>query len=979
MILLQKFGFKESRYERPQDMWVCGHLAAGKPCALGPDLNGLCRVTTVCRPRLEKDRWKCLRSAAAGGPCQAGPLPDGQCCMTLEPCEPRRSLRALRKRVTLLAMAFVVGILAFALAGEGAQHLLMPGKLSSPHAGATECTTCHAGARSGQVDLLHRLVTKVEPRENANLCLTCHAMGSDAFTPHTHPVENLKRLTETLRLDPLSSARSESLTQRIVFSGVSASANGVSDIYCATCHKEHRGVFADLRTVSNERCQSCHVSRFGSFADSHPEFRQHPYYRRPRIMFSHQNHRPKYFLPENLKITNPGQERRDCTDCHRPGTGQKYMAVKSYASMCGGCHEDDITGKNRISGPKGIDVIAVPGLDLATLRKRGIDIGAWPEDSKAVVTPFMRPLLSKMSSEDVVSGVARLKLLDLSEATDAELARVAALAWAVKRLFSTLRITNPAAAAKLAGNDIRMQADLQVLAALTGGMPRDVILLGSQQWFPTLQDDLQRRDRGEPTSDFKLPPRSVDANRPSCADKSIDATAANNAENWAQTGGWYREDCTIRYRPAGHADSFLRNWLDFSGAAYASSERELLAAIFEELARRDDTHDPIGRCTKCHSVDDQAGAKIVNWRPFDADAITNRFTNFSHKPHTELVGTRTCLKCHELNSVNEFLKTYEAGDPFNYTPNFKPMEKAACAACHSTQAAWEKCTFCHGYHVLQVELSSRVPVSSGQANIQAASLATPAAVPSGAEDTARRDYAKAQQTDTAQAWEEFVANYPSGEYHDRAIQQIARLKPDPATRSFSRPTAPDAPAASDSSSPVTADKPAEIPADSLASPAPLESARVNTNTPANLDSLFRRGLERATAGDYRLALEDFNEVIRRDARHASALNNRCWVRAMLNEVQAALQDCDASLRIMPGFVDALDSRGLVNLKLGSYKDAIADYTSALSKDPRRASALFGRGMAKRRIGNRASANADIDAAKRIEPTIVDEFASYGIR
>ena len=41
MIILQKFGFKESKYERPQDRWVCGYLADGRPCTRGPDRTGV--------------------------------------------------------------------------------------------------------------------------------------------------------------------------------------------------------------------------------------------------------------------------------------------------------------------------------------------------------------------------------------------------------------------------------------------------------------------------------------------------------------------------------------------------------------------------------------------------------------------------------------------------------------------------------------------------------------------------------------------------------------------------------------------------------------------------------------------------------------------------------------------------------------------------------------------------------------------------
>jgi hypothetical protein len=932
MIILQKFGFKESKYERPKDVWVCGRLADGKPCDLGPGLDGRCCVTTACQPRLENDRWQCRRSANAGGPCQSGPLPDGQCCTTLERCVPVRSLRAKRKRATLAAMALTVGALAVAMAGETGRHFMMPGKLSSHHAGLSDCSACHSGAKSGQIDLLHRLVTKVEPRQNSNLCVTCHTMGTEPFAPHTHPVDDLKRYTDALARGSLD-ARSESLMQRIAFSATTRSAAAGSEIQCATCHTEHRGVFADLKTVSNQRCQTCHVARFGAFADSHPEFGKFPYRRRPRISFDHQSHNAKHLLA-------------DCGECHRPGSEQEHMAVRSFTAMCSACHANDITGRFRVSGPKGIDVIAVPKLDLVTLGERGIDIGGWPEDSTAAVSPFMRPLLLKSSGEDTVSAVARLNLHDLSKATDQELTRVAALAWAVKRLFSTLKTTNPAAAPGLTGNDPKRQLDIRELAALTGGMPRDVVVLGSQQWFPNLQDDLQRHDRGEPTSNFKPPAKTTaDAAKPSpssggptdsCNEKPADATTkAKDAENWALTGGWYREDCAIRYRPAAHADPFLKIWLDFSGSAYGTGQQDQLAPIFEELANRDDKHDPIGRCTKCHSVDDQAGSEIINWRPLDTNAIGNRFTNFSHKPHIELIGgTKTCLKCHALqDGTSEFQKSYKAGDTANYTPNFKHLDKAVCASCHGQQAAWESCTLCHGYHVPDVDLNAPAPVVPASLEQSAVSAAAPQAAP----------------------------------------PPVAPAPSDPST--LVQPAAPPA----NNDAPATADKPAAIPTNTPASPDPTKLVSAKADEPADLDGLLRRGLQRAAAGDFELAIEDFSEVIRRDPQHAAALNNRCWSLAALDEVKAALSDCDAALRIAPNFSDALDSRGLVNLKLGFYKQAIADYNSALLRNPVRASALYGRGIAKRRSGRAADAKDDIDAAKRIQPTIVDEFASRGIQ
>src|SRR5579871_1663116 len=1075
MMVLQKFGFKESSYERPQDEWICGRLSEGKPCELGPDLNGRCCVATVCQPRLEADRWQCRRSSDAGGPCRTGPLPDGRCCMPLERCVPRRSLRATRKRGTLAAIALAVGITAFFLGGEGGRHFMMPGKLSSHHAGLTDCSTCHSGAQPGRVDLLHRLFTAVEPRQNSSLCVTCHVMGAEPFTPHTHAVEDLKQRSEKLRIAS-SNWPAESLSQRITFPGSARSRGADIEIQCATCHKEHQGVFANLKAVSNQRCQTCHVSRFGAFADSHPQFVQFPYRRRPRIIFDHQSHMAKHF-PEATKDAVVGQAAPDgCADCHRLGVRQRLMVVKPFATMCAGCHNGDLTGATQVSGPKGIDVLAIPGLDLATLRSHGLDVGAWPEKSEAVLTPFMR-LLLEANGQSVASGVKGLDLLDLSKASDQDLAKVVTLAWSVKRLFNWLETTNLPAAKLPANPRSGRQIDHLQTALLTGGLSYDVIASGNREWFMDhLQDDLRRHDRGEPTSGFKpaaaaatdsrtsspptrdtgsaagttkgaqtdilAPSRAAGADKSDILGsdksdilvlgKSDDILAPNkdsdilsdnkkddilapkkqddilggdkstidndalskvvgdsaskksvppaqgdagklavatpapfDPEVWAQSGGWYRQDFTIRYRPTGHADQFLQTWLDFAGRAYGAGSRSALAPVFATLASKD----AIGRCTKCHSVDDQAEAKIVNWDAFDPNAIKNRFANYSHKPHIELVGAKTCAKCHELKtSENQFLKTYEGGDPLNYTPNFKFLDKAMCASCHSEQAAWQNCTLCHGYHVPDSALSPPGPVwpvALGESN----------GVPSWLEPeaSARREGVESNPV----APDIFAPGDASAKASVTADVPAAKAAAGTPDNTPARPDDSIMPA--DSTTPLVPENPAATFTDKQATVAAPGNAAADT-TPTDLNGVLHRGNERAIHGDFELARQDFNEVLSRDPGNAAALNDRCWVSAMLDEVQAALKDCDASLQAVPNYAEALDSCGMVNLKLGYYRKAIADYTAALSqfRGPKRAGALYGRGIAKRRIGA-AGAKSDIEAAKAFNPAIANEFAGYGIQ
>ena len=67
--------FDASRYARPNQNWICGYAAEGRPCRVGPDGRGRCRASFECQPVLEikegetKGRYRCTRSAQQGGPC----------------------------------------------------------------------------------------------------------------------------------------------------------------------------------------------------------------------------------------------------------------------------------------------------------------------------------------------------------------------------------------------------------------------------------------------------------------------------------------------------------------------------------------------------------------------------------------------------------------------------------------------------------------------------------------------------------------------------------------------------------------------------------------------------------------------------------------------------------------------------------------------------------------------------------------------
>jgi tetratricopeptide (TPR) repeat protein len=180
--------------------------------------------------------------------------------------------------------------------------------------------------------------------------------------------------------------------------------------------------------------------------------------------------------------------------------------------------------------------------------------------------------------------------------------------------------------------------------------------------------------------------------------------------------------------------------------------------------------------------------------------------------------------------------------------------------------------------------------------------------------------------------------------------------------------------------PVVADKPAPSSPQILADDPTIKSLtdKLNAN-PDDASALYRRGQVYASKGAYSLAIKDFDDTLRLNSKDVEALNNRCWARAVVGDLQSALKDCNEALRLRPNFVDALDSRGLVNLKSGLTKNAITDFDAALRINPRLSSSLYGRGLAKQRNGSISEGNVDIANAKAMDPNIVQEFDSYGVR
>ena len=91
------------------------------------------------------------------------------------------------------------------------------------------------------------------------------------------------------------------------------------------------------------------------------------------------------------------------------------MAVAPFEQTCTACHLDQIIGKERVSGPKGIAFLTLPGLDLRTLKEKNALIGEWPDASEAELTPFMKVMISRNErGRALIKTVDSLNLQDLT-------------------------------------------------------------------------------------------------------------------------------------------------------------------------------------------------------------------------------------------------------------------------------------------------------------------------------------------------------------------------------------------------------------------------------------------------------------------------------------------------------------------------------------------------------------------------------------
>ncbi|MCA9259092.1 MAG: hypothetical protein KDA61_07825, partial [Planctomycetales bacterium] len=340
-------------YQRPNQIWVCGLAEEGVACPHGPDARGRCPGTAQCHPVRDGDRWMCNRSALRGGPCSQGPDPDGR-CPCVSQCRPARSLRHKRGRMAASLAAAACGALLMTLSANWRNEALAPGPLSVHHAQllhpsrqTERCAACHeAGGKSAQAWLIGD-DSPATPQHA--LCLKCH---DQVIEPELALAAHTSRFWEKEATD--SSAGRPRRDPR-------------APIACASCHREHQGSDHSLVAIDDDACQACHQTQFTNFALDHPAFDDWPYRRRTPIRFDHASHEGKHYV----------EAKRDfhCAECHAADESGARQTTLNFETSCAGCHDE----KMQLSWAEGVELLALPELDVELLQESSPFGGPWPE------------------------------------------------------------------------------------------------------------------------------------------------------------------------------------------------------------------------------------------------------------------------------------------------------------------------------------------------------------------------------------------------------------------------------------------------------------------------------------------------------------------------------------------------------------------------------------------------------------------------
>ncbi len=140
---------------------------------------------------------------------------------------------------------------------------------------------------------------------------------------------------------------------------------------------------------------------------------------------------------------------------------------------------------------------------------------------------------------------------------------------------------------------------------------------------------------------------------------------------------------------------------------------------------------------------------------------------------------------------------------------------------------------------------------------------------------------------------------------------------------------------------------------------------------------YERGWELLDKNDFKGALPEFDEALRRQPDFAKAYRARGGCFAELNDLPRALADFDRAVELNPQDALAFYNRGLVRQKAGDEPGARRDYDRGIELDPSSVAAWSNRGALRILTGDIAGAVEDLLHASRLENPPHQVFHNLG--
>lgn len=628
--------------------------------------------------------------------------------------------RDMKGAVAFWIAALTVGVCLLIIGNAGNGEILMPGPLTPAHRAATGCESCHSNVGKEALGWVHGILAKADSRADNKRCLNCHSLGDKPHMPHGLAAPQLKAITEANK-KPAEPASFIGRAADVALLNASFAGAGrkQSEIACAVCHGEHRGADAVANADAATGCNTCHLSRFKSFQDGHPDFGGYPFHRSTSIKFDHRKHFAKNFEEARSKRPDLKAPPAACSDCHEVGSDGHKMGNKPFAKTCSACHLPQIIGADRATGPKGLSLITLPGIDLETMAERNAPIGSWPSESEADVAPLMRVLLGRdQERRALLSAIDQLDLQDLSAANDAQIAQVTALVWEIKQLIHELMTSNATSLLRRIRDATGGRVSREEIADLLGTLPRDVLAAAQKAWLPSLEAEIAIRSK--PGWEKKLRakaeterdgPKSPELAEPPEPPPQTELVANPKGGRWyvSVLGEIVQEGLEARETldaARGELDSPKRNKRLEPGGGHDAAA---VPAAAKEAS---------GTSGDLRKVDDETWSEFGGWYRKDhailyrpsghADRVLQTWINVSAKKDGDdthnLLGavfdwlsdkdaTGRCTKCHSvetgddgsvrINWQPERNRTGDAGfTTFAHMPHFSLLDGKGCLTCH---------------------------------------------------------------------------------------------------------------------------------------------------------------------------------------------------------------------------------------------------------------------------------------------------------